>query len=208
MPIHVVEQGECLSSIAERYGFAWETVWNLSQNSDLRAKRPDPNLIYPGDEVYVPELARKDEAGAVEKRHRFKMKGVPSKLRIRLLNNGLALANRKWKCNVDGKWHDGATDGDGHLEMFVRPNANLGMLEVEDGPTFELQLRTLDPLETISGVQARLNNLGYDSGEVDGIQGPITTAAIKAFQADYPPLDVDGIVGPKTRAQLKDIYGC
>ena len=45
-------------------------------------------------------------------------------------------------------------------------------------------------------------------GAVDGIQGPITTGAIKRFQADCPPLDVDGIVGPHTRGKLKEVYGC
>lgn len=53
----------------------------------------------------------------------------------------------------------------------------------------------------VSEIQARLNELGYDSGEVDGIMGPITEAAIKAFQADRG-LDVDGIVGPITEMAL------
>ncbi len=208
MPIHTVVQGECLSSISARYGFAWETVWNLSQNSQLRSLRPDPNLIYPGDEVFIPDLTEKQETKAVEARHRFVLKGVPAKLRIRVLNNGEPFENRKWKCRIDGAWQDGTTDGEGNLEVRVHPGCGDGLLQIDQGPEYTLLLRELDPLETISGVQARLNNLGYDSGEVDGIQGPITTAAIKAFQADYPPLDVDGIVGPQTRGKLKEVYGC
>lgn len=208
MPIHIVVQGECLSSIAASYGFAWETIWNLDQNTQLRSERPDPNLIYPGDEVYIPDLTEKFDQQSVEKTHRYRLKNVPAKLKVRLLNNGEPLKSRKWKCNVDGAWQDGTTDDDGLLEISLHPGSTAGLLQVDQGPEYNLLLRELDPLETISGVQARLNNLGYESGAVDGIQGPITTAAIKAFQADYPPLDVDGIVGPNTRGKLKEVYGC
>jgi len=54
---------------------------------------------------------------------------------------------------------------------------------------------------SISKIQSRLNGLGYGAGEVDGIMGPLTEGAIKAFQRDNG-LDVDGIVGPITRKAL------
>uniref|UniRef100_UPI003AB84D64 peptidoglycan-binding domain-containing protein n=1 Tax=Clostridium scindens (strain JCM 10418 / VPI 12708) TaxID=29347 RepID=UPI003AB84D64 len=50
-------------------------------------------------------------------------------------------------------------------------------------------------------MQERLNALGYDCGAVDGINGPKTQAAIKAFQRAMG-LIVDGIVGPKTWSKL------
>jgi peptidoglycan hydrolase-like protein with peptidoglycan-binding domain len=37
----------------------------------------------------------------------------------------------------------------------------------------------------------------------DGINGPKTIAAVKAFQAAHPPLTVDGAAGPETRAALQ-----
>jgi len=48
-------------------------------------------------------------------------------------------------------------------------------------------------------LQQALDSLGYDIGStgIDGIQGPSTTAAITAFQADFD-LNTDGIAGPKT----------
>jgi N-acetylmuramoyl-L-alanine amidase len=65
----------------------------------------------------------------------------------------------------------------------------------------------LDPINQMSGIQGRLNNLGYNSGPVDGIRGPITTAAVKAFQKKHK-LAVDGIPGPITQGKLKEVHGC
>jgi peptidoglycan hydrolase-like protein with peptidoglycan-binding domain len=47
---------------------------------------------------------------------------------------------------------------------------------------------SLPAKNTVRGVQARLAILGYDVGGVDGSSGPITQAAINAFQSNYPPL--------------------
>jgi peptidoglycan hydrolase-like protein with peptidoglycan-binding domain len=46
-------------------------------------------------------------------------------------------------------------------------------------------------------IQEFLASQNYDPGEVDGIMGPRTKAAIKAFQSDHG-LTPDGIVGPQT----------
>lgn len=53
----------------------------------------------------------------------------------------------------------------------------------------------------VVGYQKQLAALGYDVGTADGIRGPQTIAAVKAFQKDHD-LVVDGIVGPATKATL------
>lgn len=58
-------------------------------------------------------------------------------------------------------------------------------------------------LSTLIGIQMALNKLGAKPAlTVDGITGPKTKAAIKAFQASKGLTD-DGIVGPKTLAALE-----
>lgn len=53
----------------------------------------------------------------------------------------------------------------------------------------------------IASLQAGLRQLGYETGPIDGVVGPRTTAAIKAFQyAEH--LHVDGTLSPPTRAVL------
>lgn len=41
--------------IATHYGIkSWQTVWNAPQNASLRSRRKKPELIQPGDKVWVP----------------------------------------------------------------------------------------------------------------------------------------------------------
>jgi hypothetical protein len=53
-------------------------------------------------------------------------------------------------------------------------------------------------LYTEAGIQTALEALGFDPGEVDGIDGPNTRAAVRAFQSSAG-LVADGIVGRMTR---------
>jgi N-acetylmuramoyl-L-alanine amidase len=50
-------------------------------------------------------------------------------------------------------------------------------------------------------LQTRLNSLGYDSGREDGIYGPATDAAVRAFQREYAIVG-DGIYGATTHSAL------
>jgi len=55
----------------------------------------------------------------------------------------------------------------------------------------------------VSDLQSRLNALGFKPPlKVDGIFGPKTLAAVKAFQRSHG-LKVDGLVGPHTTAALR-----
>jgi len=53
----------------------------------------------------------------------------------------------------------------------------------------------------VAGVQIALRERGLYEGSVDGVQGPKTLRAIRAFQRRND-LAVDGLVGPRTRAAL------
>lgn len=55
--------------------------------------------------------------------------------------------------------------------------------------------------EDVKKVQQKLKNWGYYKGEVDGVFGSATLAAVKYFQKQNG-LAADGIVGPKTAAAL------
>jgi hypothetical protein len=59
---------------------------------------------------------------------------------------------------------------------------------------------------SVASFQAGLRQLGYDPGPIDGVIGPRTNAAIKAFQyAEH--LAVDGTLSAATRAVLQRRIG-
>lgn len=185
---HIVRQGDCVESIAYQHGHLWKTLWNHPQNAKLKQVRKDPNVLLPGDRIFIPELRVKEEAGGTEQRHRFCRKSVPSKLKLRFLDaKNRPRAGESYALEVDGTHYDGSLDSDGALEVSILPNARKGKLTLGQGDEqeeYELELGHLDPLAEVSGVQARLMNLGYDCGAVDGKSGPEIEGAIEAFQED------------------------
>jgi peptidoglycan hydrolase-like protein with peptidoglycan-binding domain len=56
-------------------------------------------------------------------------------------------------------------------------------------------------LDDLEGVQTALTKLGYDPGTIDGLDGPKTQKAVRAFQTDNS-IQVDGIAGPETKGTL------
>src|SRR6185503_2681877 len=108
MPMHTVKQGEHLSGIAEEYGFSnFETIWDDPQNAELKQKRQNPNVLLPGDELFIPAKETKEESGATEKRHRFKWRGRQLQLRLRLLDfDNQPLANTECELHVHGQVHE------------------------------------------------------------------------------------------------------
>lgn len=61
--------------------------------------------------------------------------------------------------------------------------------------------------EYLTGVQFRLNALGFGAGPVDGKMGPKTEGAVRKFQKTYPPLRIDGVPGAQTQAKLVEVCG-
>lgn len=57
---YTVKSGDTLSAIARQHGIAdWRTLYNHPDNAPFRQKRPNPNLIHPGDELIIPDRSEK-----------------------------------------------------------------------------------------------------------------------------------------------------
>ncbi|MFN0136676.1 MAG: peptidoglycan-binding protein [Phycisphaerae bacterium] len=207
---YVVRQGECISSIAGYSGHFWETLWNDPANADLRAARVDPNVLLPGDRVHVPALREKWESRPTEQRHRFRRRGLPEMFRVRVLRDGEPRGNLPYTLTIDGRETTGVTDANGNLSQPIAPNAKRAVLVVGSEPDvdrYEFALGAIDPIESISGVQGRLNNLGFDCGPIDGIWGPRSESAMRDYQRSRN-LDGTGRPDEATRRQLQADYGC
>jgi hypothetical protein len=181
MSNYTVRQGDCISSIAHRHGFFWQTIWHHQNNAALRQKRQNPNVLYPNDVVFIPEKETKEYSCAAEKRHRFEQKGVPAVLRMIVEENNTPIANTAYVLQIDGRTYQGSTNASGLLEVSIPPTAKRGRLRVGE-LVYDLELGSMDPEHEIEGIQARLHNLGFYEGDIDGDFSPDTKAAVAAFQ--------------------------
>src|SRR5438094_10041608 len=108
---YVVREGDGMSSIAEAHGFFWDSLWNLAENAELKAARPNPEVLMPGDRVTIPEKRIKSVTLAAGASHRFRRKGIPVRLILRLCDGtGAAFANARYRLIVGEVVRQGRTD--------------------------------------------------------------------------------------------------
>ena len=215
---HVVSQGENLTRIAKEYGFSSpSSIYEHSVNAGFREVRPNPNLIYPGDEIQIPEKSTKTKVKPTGKFHTLTVKVAKNEEFLIRLQNGLG---KNWKkvpahLEIDGELIEGLTRSNGTVS-FILPDTQtqdallkIYLNEDSEEPSHEVSLKLshLDPFDTISGVQARCNSLGHPCGTVDGVMGEATRSGVESFQSKYH-LQIDGEPGPITQSKLRDAYGC
>ena len=214
---YTVEQGDCLASIAAQSGFRDPAkIFNDAGNEELRKQRPNWNVLDEGDTVFVPDPQPRVQQGATDASHRFELRKPKVKLVLKLLSDrDEVLAGAKCQLVIDGEAQSLTSDGGGFIRVPIDPelmSAELYVWADDAGAeipsdAFLLELGGLPPTDSDSGVQARLVNLGFFCGEVDGEVGKRTQYAIKAFQLKKN-LDITGDLDDQVRSQLEQAHGC
>lgn len=201
---HRVEPGECLSSIAFHHGLTPETIWERSENAELRRQRPNMYQLVPGDIVFIPDLRRRTETIATGRRHRFRALNVPEKLRLQLKDeDAQPRAGLPFTLTVDGKVHSGTTDDNGRIEVFIPPDAAAAVLVVKapDGEEeYKLELGHDTPEEHTPHLLEILRSTGF-LGDEDDI--PTVIEALRAYQGARG-LEMTGDADPATMVALQD----
>ncbi len=205
-PRHTVEQGESIASIALRYKQQASVIWDHADNAALKKLRGDPNVLHVGDVVVIPDKKKQYRDCASGQTHRFVRKEALVPFCLQMCDDDEPRANVKYTLEVDGKQRTGSTDGQGYVKEKVPADAKRGVLTLEDDDPVAVTFGHLDPQETVTGVQGRLRNLGYDCGPADGELGPRTKAALEQFQRDYG-LEVTGAADASTAQRLQEVHG-
>jgi N-acetylmuramoyl-L-alanine amidase len=222
---HSVLPGDHISSIASKFGFRdFKLIWNAPQNKDLRGQRANPHVLFPGDQLYIPDKQKKEISRSTDAQHVFKVPAASLKL-ILLFDRfyGAPLANRSCTFTVGDDEAKLATDGDGKVQRAIKLDAGEGDLQIDDKLTGKspdgsplvqtvdidmgLHIGHLDPESQTSGQLSRLANLGYYRGPEDPVDQAELLSAIEEFQCDNGIAYDDGC-GPATQAKLKEIHGC
>jgi Putative peptidoglycan binding domain/LysM domain len=208
---HIVKPGDCLSSLADAYGLSsWHVIYDAPENADFRSKRDNPNLINPGDEIYIPDPAPRAVNVPVDRRHIFRVEFPPTWLNVRVQDTeDDPVANASFELEIEKELTlKGTTDGDGWIRVRIPAWAEDGLLRVwpdQQDPEIVIEWQTrlghLDPIDTITGIKGRLRNLGYECGELNDTEDEAYISSVMQFQSDCK-LKMDGIPGPKTKDAL------
>ena len=228
--LHTVVQGEHISHIARRYGFtSFKPIWHAAENAALREKRKTPDVLFPGDQVFIPERAIREEPRPTDQRHRFVKQGETLMLRVVLKGfRDEPLKRHEGTLRVESDGKNFNSKEDGLLEREIAPTAEHGLIldtgeagalaDADEQRELQLKIGHLDPVDELSGQMARLNNLGYGAGPVPtralspkeeaDIRTSMTfRSAVEEFQCDAGLL-VDGKCGKQTQAKLLAVHGC
>lgn len=203
---YTVREGDGISKIAYREGFFAPTIWEHPENSELRRRRAHPDILAPGDVVYVPEKQQKTVRCATGRRHVFRRRGVPARFSIQLLDDGCPIADHEYTLTIGDTVLTGITDANGYVVQFVPPDAGRGELALgPDRKPLQLEFGGLEPITGIRGVQQRLNNLGFGCGPADGLAGDRLEAALRRFQIRLG-LPATGAMDSETTDALAEIH--
>lgn len=174
-----------MSTIAAQHGFgSAAALYEHPDNEQIRAIRPNPDILWPGDEVVIPESAGRRQRIRMDARHVFVRVQPRVFLRLRVPRELQA------SFSIELEDHDDTFEGavqDGLIDVEIPITARNGRLVLTDGEgdvieAIHLRIGDLDPVDCVTGIQSRLRRLGYDCGDEVGEFGPATRRSIAAFQ--------------------------
>lgn len=215
--IHVIKQGECVGKIAEVYGFFPKTIWEYGKNKELRELRHDEMyILFEKDQVVIPAKRQKVQPVHTGDALMVLRKGIPESLNIRFLNyDDTPRVGMPYLVKIETKGDDifpalsGTVDGQGLVRVPIPPKAIFAEITLGQGNDQQIHkfdLGYVNPIDTLSGVKARLNSLRYYCGDETDEPNQKTKDAIKAFQRRYE-LEPTGERDHPTLALLKEKFG-
>jgi len=166
---YVVKQGDYLAKLAHIYDFEVMEVWHHPLNAELRAARGSPDILYPGDVLYLPMQQQPGGTEVTAKTtNRYRCRVPDVELNLVLHEDRQPLANAD--CVIDGlsAGPDGPTplqqrtDAAGRLALQIPTTTSSLVVRVPGrNLVFTIAVGHLNPVDTPNGVEQRLHNLGY-----------------------------------------------
>ncbi len=210
---YIVRQGDYLSGLAGRFGFAQNEVWNEAKNAGLKKLRGDGEILLPGDVLFIPDEPSKPLPLKTKTTNIFKATVPLVTLMLVFSRNGQPLAGEKYEVEGLPEPLEGTSGGDGSVKLEIPINlAEVVVFFPTANMAFPVRVGHLDPVEELSGMRMRLSNLGFY-----GIASPapdeesesaraLDVEAIQRFQK-VNGLEPTGTLDGATLSRLRDVYG-
>lgn len=160
MKPYVIRQGDYVQSVASQFGFDADTVWNDAKNAELKQLRGNPNILLPGDILYVPEQDPTTHSVPAGTTSSFVSSDatVPVTVKFSVASLASQAVTVVELPDLTGL----TTGGDGTLTVSVPVSLDAATVQfTSTGATYVVKIGHLDPIGTLSGVFQRLQNLGY-----------------------------------------------
>jgi hypothetical protein len=167
----LVQPGDTALRIAARHGFRrLASVWLRAENDAIRALRRSPDVLAPGDELFVPGLEPRLEGADTTKRHVYLAPRPRERLRARFeWSDRTPMASRAFTLELEGAPITGSTDAAGFVDVAIPLGLREASLHFDDDPelVWSLAIGELDPVDEptldagLSGAIARLRNLAH-----------------------------------------------
>ncbi|NMO19212.1 LysM peptidoglycan-binding domain-containing protein [Pyxidicoccus fallax] len=211
---YVVQRGEGLTAIAHAHGCTWQSIWNHPDNAELKAARRNPHVLLPGDRLTLPRPEQKQSGARTGQVNTFQVRGKRVKL-VFVVRDALGqpFAGKSYLLEAGSLREEGTTGPDGRIEHVIDPREKTAKLTLwPDQPfypetlTYSLAVGQLEPIDSLRGLQARLNNLGYTCGDADGVLDGALRVALRAFQRAQG-LEETGAPDTATQDKLLEVYG-
>jgi hypothetical protein len=158
---YVVKQGDYLEKIAHALGADPDAIWGDPKNADLKQQR-DPNLLHPGDVLYVPDPKKKWLELKASADNLYVAKVPRTKVSLSFKDLNKPRANAPYVIHGMGEPEEGQTDGDGAIEVLVPVHVReIKVTFPKDYVTYAVHVGDMDPIDEPSGVRKRLQHMGF-----------------------------------------------
>lgn len=215
--VHTVKPGDTLARIAKAAGLRqWHRLYQVPENAELRRLRPDPELLAPGDQVFVPFREPKWQLCQTNAVNEFVLERPVHRLPLRLVDTlDSPVVGARYELALGGATHEGVVPESGVITHDVDLEVQQATLRLrvaaehggESELVLELEVGHLDPIEVPSGVQGRLTNLGLYEGDRDGEIGSDTEVALSRFRRTVDPPLEDDVEEAQLHAVLRERAG-
>jgi hypothetical protein len=188
---YVIRQGDHLAKLAYKFGFDADTVWNDPANADLRKVRSDPNMLWPTDVVYIPDpVAPLMTALTPGSTNNFVSTSPTVDVSLKFTDP--ERQSQPYTITELPQLTNLTTGPDGTTTFQVPVSeSSVTLVFTSDGAAFVCNIGQLDPINTLSGIVQRLQNLGlldpaglYDSSNLDAIR-----SGLRALREGQSPPD-------------------
>jgi hypothetical protein len=189
---YVIRQGDYLAKLAYKFGFDADKVWNDPANAQLRQRgqlSQDPNMLYPTDMLYIPDPIVPPVMQSLTTGTTNTFTSDPPTMPVTIQFSDPALASQAYTVQELEELSGLTTDANGTATFSVPVTLETVTISFTDsGELFSYNLGCLDPVDKLSGIYQRLQNLGYIDVDIDfdGSNLELIRTALRAFSATQP----------------------